>query len=294
MPLVGPVTTLRRDPQAQGGYAVDSATREGDETAAVAATARLAPALRGADIAFKKIDSLLRGHVAAELRACLPFFDHVIAAPAFPFQGRVTRGGRQYIRDAAGWRLVGPEELPVMLHDAETDADLAAIVAAGRRLRGRVLWVGTAGLAGALARGARVPGPALPAPLLALIGSDHPVSRAQIARARGLGIRTADLPAGVSRAEAKRVIARDFARQLTAAPRPGTLFVSGGETLRDACDHLGLSGLIVDGEFEPGVPCSVISGGVWDGQRVVSKSGAFGAEAFLLRLAAAVAQGCEP
>ena len=43
-------------------------------------------------------------------------------------------------------------------------------------------------------------------------------------------------------------------------------------------------GLEVDGEIEPGVPTSVMRGGDWDGQRLVSKSGAFGDTEFLARL----------
>ena len=148
---------------------------------------RLAPLLDGADIAFKKIDSLLRGHVAVELAACMRHFDHCVLAPAFPFQGRITRGGRQLARDGDGWRddrrrsagraaRLRPDRLTV--RDAETDADLDAIVAAGRALPGRVLWCGTGGLAGALAGSRVVACPALPRPFLALIGSDHSVSAA--------------------------------------------------------------------------------------------------------------------
>jgi uncharacterized protein YgbK (DUF1537 family) len=40
----------------------------------------------------------------------------------------------------------------------------------------------------------------------------------------------------------------------------------------------------VDGEVVPGVPTSILRGGDWDGQRVVSKSGAFGDAGFLARL----------
>ena len=35
--------------------------------------------------------------------------------------------------------------------------------------------------------------------------------------------------------------------------------------------------LVVDGQIAPGVPWSHIRGGMWDGVRVISKSGAFGA-----------------
>jgi uncharacterized protein YgbK (DUF1537 family) len=52
--------------------------------------------------------------------------------------------------------------------------------------------------------------------------------------------------------------------------------VSGGETLHSLCDAVGATGLLVQGRLVPGVPCSVMVGGKWDGVAVVSKSGAFG------------------
>ena len=169
--------------------AIDSGTRDMPEAAARVAIERVAPLLVGGAPAFKKIDSLLRGHVALELAACMRWFDHCVLAPAFPFQGRITRGGRQLVRSDAGWRDTGVDlvaalralGVAVEVRDAETDADLDAIVAAGRALGGRVLWCGTGGLAGALAGRRAVPCPALPRPVLALIGSDHAVSRAQVA-----------------------------------------------------------------------------------------------------------------
>lgn len=66
--------------------------------------------------------------------------------------------------------------------------------------------------------------------------------------------------------------------------RPGTLIVSGGETLRALCIALAADRLDVDGEIEPGVPTSVLRGGAFDGQRIVSKSGAFGGDDFLARI----------
>lgn len=72
-----------------GSLAVDAGTREAPREGAVARLRRLAPMLCGADIAFKKIDSLLRGHVAAELAACMAAGDwrHVVLALAFPSRG---------------------------------------------------------------------------------------------------------------------------------------------------------------------------------------------------------------
>ncbi len=323
------VPTFWKPPRVLSGpAAIDTGTRELTAADARAIADRLACLLDDAEPAFKKIDSLLRGHVAMEVAACRRGFDHVIIAPAFPFQGRVTRSGRQLVRDPNGWRHVGPDLLPGLaaegiavtlcqpgeaapagtsLWDAETDADLAAVVAAGRALPGRVLWCGSGGLAGALAGGLLPPVPVLRPPLLALIGSDHPASVAQLSAAwayvhrivRGDAEEAAPIarrlarasaavavvaPPGADRPTVGRHIAAAFAALLTFLDRPGTLFVAGGETLRRVCDSLGAERLDVDGELVPGVPASIVRGGRWGGLRVISKSGAFGDAGLLLGL----------
>ena len=312
VPLTGKLPVLWSAGALAGNAAIDSGTRDLDEAAAAARVARLAPLLAGGDPAFKKIDSLLRGHVAAELAACMTRFEHCILAPAFPFQGRITSGGRQLARDGAGWRDTGVDLLAALhafgvraeLCDAASDADLDAIVAAGRSLPGRVLWCGTGGLAGALAGARHVPCPALPRPFLALIGSDHPVAMAQLSAVtdglhrlaapdgaavaairasleRGAAAVCASLPIGTGRTEASRHIASCFATLLATIGPPGTLIVAGGETLRGLCERLAVTCLEVDGEVVPGVPTARLRGGAWDGQRLVSKSGAFGETGFL-------------
>jgi D-threonate/D-erythronate kinase len=311
VPLVGPVPVMLREGHPPPTAAISSATRECDPSVASAIVSRLAPHLREADIAFKKIDSLLRGNVAAELAACLPHFDHCVLAPAFPFQGRTTRAGRQHLHG----RDVGvdlPSQLrahglDIPLRDAITDTDLDAIVAGHRALPGRILWCGTGGLAGALAGQHAVPCPVLRRPFLALIGSDHEVAKVQLraTQPRLHRIRNADraelaalgrsldtgaaavcmaLPSGMPRAEAAGRIAAGFAAVLAALPPPGTLFIAGGETLHGLCRALAVERLDVDGELVPGVATSVLRGGGRDGQRVVSKSGAFGDTGLLARL----------
>ncbi len=311
VPLVGPVPILLRDVPPPPTAGIDSATRECDPPTAATIVSGLARHLRDADIAFKKIDSLLRGNLAAELAACMPHFEHCVLAPAFPFQGRTTRDGRQRLHG----RDVGidvPSQLrahglDIPFLDAVTDTDLAAIVAEHRARPGRILWCGTGGLAGALAGHRPVPCPALRRPILALVGSDHDVASAQLAATephlhriaagsaaeraaleRSLNAGAAAvcmaLPSDMSRSEAARRIAAAFASVLAALPPPGTLFISGGETLRGLCNSLLIQRLEVDGELMPGVPTSVLRGGAWDGQRVVSKSGAFGDARLLARL----------
>lgn len=197
------------------------------------------------------------------------------------------------------------------LWDVETQADLAAIAQVGRAAAGRTLWCGSGGLALALAgetEPALIDPGALPRPLLGLFGTDHPVTRAQVdacgaaafqipdgdaPQAARVAARLADagvalvslaLPEGTPRPEAARRIAEEFSRLLSALPAPGTLVVSGGETLRALSLSLGAERLDLQGAFETGIPCSILRGGRFDGVHVVSKSGAFGDSLLLRRL----------
>ena len=126
----------------------------------------------GADLAFKKIDSCLRGQPAAEIAATIASgrFRTVVVAPAFPAQGRMTRQGRQLIRDGDGlarhWRRPharigggradGAHGAPepgggVFVCDADQDADLGGNCGDSPGLSPPVLWCGSGGLARALA-----------------------------------------------------------------------------------------------------------------------------------------------
>lgn len=308
--------------------ALDTGTRESPSAEAVAAVEALAPALRGADIAYKKLDSLLRGHALAEVAACfrLGGWTHGVFAPAFPYQGRITRGGRQLARTTDGeWKPVsgdlvaalaelglparpGRSNAPLLpgltVFDAETDADLARIAALGRRAPGPVLWCGSGGLARALAGDAETPASCgLRTPVLGLFGSDQPATARQLAACgdawvkltdggptgaaflrerladRGVALASLNLPPDLDRRTAARRIADEFGRLVRAVPRPGTLIVAGGETLKALCLSLGARCLEAVGQVAPGVPRSVMRGGAWDGLDVVSKSGAFGADA---------------
>ncbi len=290
---------------------------------------RLVAVLQDADVAFKKVDSLLRGHPAAEIAGCVRLFDHCIIAPAFPYRERVTCQGRQMARVGENWRDVGVElqadlrrlgvtvslcrpgdAVPAgtSLWDSESEADLLAVVSAGTTLRGRVLWCGSGGLAGALVSGVALPPPPLPRPVLALIGSDHPTTTAQLSAAwahvhrisrgdpeeaapvaRRLGNASAaavavTLSPGVHRDEARRRIERCFAVLLRQLEAPGSLLVSGGETLRTVCDVLEVKYLELEGEIMPGVSVSLLRGGRWDGVCLIAKSGAAGDAGLLLQI----------
>ncbi|MBS7541663.1 hypothetical protein KHC19_00845 [Ancylobacter oerskovii] len=319
-----------------GGVAFDSGTREAGAAASrrkVAALAGLLPR-DGASLFYAKLDSLLRGQAAADIAGWMEAmaFDRCIVAPAFPHHGRITRGGLQFVRRGAGEqpvatdlagdlrkeglevRLCRPgDAVPdgVSLWDAESDADLARLVAAGRPLGGTTLWCGSGGLALALAgtqAEERLSPAALPRPILGLFGTDHPVTREQIAACgtavlalpdggddaaravadrlarKGAALAFIDMPDAPSRAAAAARIAHAFDRLVQALDPPGTLVVAGGETLRGLCGALGAERLELYGQIETGIPCSILRGGRFDGVHVVSKSGAFGDPQLLRRL----------
>jgi D-threonate/D-erythronate kinase len=306
--------------------AIDTGTRERDKAHSVAIVGRLAPLLRGGSISYKKVDSLLRGPWAAELAACLRlgFWTCCIVAPAFTFQGRCTRNGQQYARAQDGnWSAVGNNllaqlaaegiearpgrfdaELTAGVHvfDAVSDYDLDRVAAIGRRATQHVLWCGSGGLAGALARDSDASAPPhLRRPVLGLFGSDQQTTAGQLAAcdsavvalpdddsldnaahvrrklaSEGVALVKFDLARGLSRREAAERIARMLASLTATLDPPGTLIVAGGETLKALCDALGAHALKVTGRIVPGLPRSTIQGGRWDGLEVISKSGAFG------------------
>lgn len=338
-PVFGPVRVFWDAAKApRGPAAFDTRTREAPPDAAARRLAGLRPFLAPAAgrLSLLKIDSLLRGHAGRELLAVRGDFARIVVAPAFPFQGRATRQGRQSMRAGAGWQVIG-EDIAATLRGAgaevtlctagdaapaglslwnvETDADLDVVVAAGLAGGDRILWVGSAGLAAALARrmtgcmtAQPEPGRLPSLPLLGLIGTDNPAMQGQlaplaayravigedageaVAHARALlgthaaAFLTCALPPGLDRAAAQDTIAARFGAVCAGIARPGALFVSGGETLSALCHALGASGLDVYGQFEPGVPLSRLCGGAWDGLDVISKSGAFGTPDFLCRL----------
>jgi uncharacterized protein YgbK (DUF1537 family) len=300
--------------------AIDSGTREHTRAEAIEIVRGLAPLLRHATIAYKKIDSLMRGAWAGELAACfrLGIWRHCVVAPAFPYQGRRTQGGRQFARMPDGlWNAASgdiPTELRaeglvavqgspadtladgISVFDAETDEDLDRVVAAGRSAPGPVIWCGSGGLARALARGHNVETSSkLKKPVLGVFGSDQPATAAQLSACEmhwtklsghreevrtierrltktGVALVSPDLPAEMSRDAA----ARRIRETLGSLAPPGTLMVAGGETLKHLCTSLGTQSLLVTGQIAPGLPRSLMQGGVWDGVEIVSKSGAFG------------------
>lgn len=131
--------------------------------------------LAGASLAFKKVDSLLRGNTVDEVAHLMHSgaFRHAVFAPAFPAQGRITQAGSAWLSRAGRARqplvagslidafaargLQAVVDLPtqpapgmVWVPDVASDADLQRVIDQARAWP-RCLWCGSAGLAQAWA-----------------------------------------------------------------------------------------------------------------------------------------------
>jgi len=198
--------------------------------------------------------------------------------------------------------------------DAQEEADLVAL-ARGVPDPTAVLWAGSAGLAAALAAvhpGARPPAARTPpgdGPVLVVIGSGHPVAREQVRRlaatAAEVPLELDDLAATARDAAAALAAARSavvhattcsggdavsgripgalarVAARLADAGLVQSLVLSGGETAVHVARALGVRGLALERELEPGVPVSRLIGP--RPLRVVTKAGGFGGPLALVR-----------
>ncbi|MET9950655.1 four-carbon acid sugar kinase family protein [Streptomyces sp. NPDC006339] len=216
---------------------------------------------------------------------------------------------------APGPALPGPAphpfaELPrlveaggIVVCSAATDADLDAVVAAVPRPQ-EVLWVGSPGLADALARRyARRPADALPElPAvrrpLAVVGSAHPASRRQLAalRARSIGRPgpVAALHTPEERADDPGALIRRLAERTRERTRSGLadgLVLTGGETAAAVLGALGGTGIELYDEPEPGIARGTLHGPAAPRLPVLVKAGGFGDDATLVRLHALLAAG---
>ena len=152
----------------------NTASREGD--AVVARERAREAALRllghGVSLIYKKMDSVLRGHPGPELSGVLDAIAithpgaRALVAPAFPAQGRTTVDGVQLVQGVPVASHLGRLEhalAPVFascdIRDAITDDDLRVIARDGVA-GGRLLWVGSAGLASQVVEAFRLSGAA--------------------------------------------------------------------------------------------------------------------------------------
>jgi D-threonate/D-erythronate kinase len=195
---IGPVPVLldRMTAAPEGSYALNLCCRDRDQETAVARTRDSLRCYADADVAFKKIDSLLRGHWAAELAEIVRsgMFRRIVLAPAVPTRGRLTRGGLQMLAQPSGdLVLIANVEAELARHgvssrsanseilvlDAESVTDLETIAKRYANELG-TLWCGAAGLARALAQEPPRAARPLDQPHLVIVGSRHPVTLRQL------------------------------------------------------------------------------------------------------------------
>jgi uncharacterized protein YgbK (DUF1537 family) len=205
--------------------------------------------------------------------------------------------------------------LRLILCDTETEEDLDAIVYAGLHSNLDLVWVGSAGLAHALAKTLNPhpeevtrPPVRIHGAIIFCIGSDHPVTLEQIRNlkqtcnptelfvnsATGYGVCLA-LQKGTDillRVDSKRIHhgQADFPKlcevlHLNIGHSIGALVLSGGDTAAMACNALEAQTIELRSEVLPGMPWGVIRGGAADSLTVITKSGGFGAEDALLQVA---------
>ncbi|HEX3648823.1 MAG TPA: four-carbon acid sugar kinase family protein [Pseudonocardiaceae bacterium] len=213
--------------------AVDLDSRAAPVADAVARTTAAVLASGPGRLLYRKVDSTLRGHVAAEVAATAAALARLgrpgvaVVAPAFPATGRVVRDGVVWVDGRRGVdavallrsaglvvRAVGLAELPrlaelargvdAVVCDSVTDEQLATVAAA---LAGPgVFGVGSGGLARHLpAPAAPLPAPPVVAgPVVTVVGSPAAVAQAAWLRDRLPTVVVSPagpLPAGVTGAD---------------------------------------------------------------------------------------------
>ncbi len=97
---------LKFNPRSEADLIViDADTRSLTKQAAIDKTESIATQLKnsGSQVAFKKVDSIFRGHIVAEVNALQKHFkyDKVLLLPANPARGRKIISGRYFVKDIA-------------------------------------------------------------------------------------------------------------------------------------------------------------------------------------------------
>jgi 4-hydroxythreonine-4-phosphate dehydrogenase len=222
----------------------------------------------------------------------------------------VVRGGQ-----LAGTMAELAKKIDVLVCDAATEDDLAAIARATAVLPREVIWVGSAGLArhvpealGIAGVAETEPAPAFRGSIAVIVGSRAAVAHEQV---RNAGVKTIFVTPEQLRAggapgldlSGDLVIAIEASRESAEDPRLsaalaefivprigeiGALVVTGGETAREVLTRVGITGLRLLREVEPGVPLAVSMGA--RSMPVITKSGSFGNPNTLARCVEALRQ----
>ncbi|MDC9812389.1 four-carbon acid sugar kinase family protein [Rhizobium binxianense] len=266
-------------------------------------------------VIMKKIDSRLKGNVAAESLALADALGlkNILVAPAIPDQERLTyRGcvvGRGVNKPLPIAKLFEGSADNVVVADAEDDTDLDRIVEGHDWLK--TLAVGARGLGAALARwlgevGRPVTEFAATQRTLFAFGSRDPITTAQMNRLEASGAlrMVVDAPMGEIEcgeglalpallrcngdlAADAGLVASRFATGVKTViddTKPDMLMVGGGDTALAVFQALGVRVLTPKGEIEAGVPWFDVTAADGRHFRCAVKSGGFGRPDSLLKL----------
>ncbi len=306
----------------------------------------------GREILFKKIDSTLRGNLGVELATVLEssVVRLAVVAPSFPAQGRTLEAGRLRVNGIAAARgqlpallreqgvervahiprqclVSGARALAARLEeaaqaapavaviDAITQEDLNLIAQVAADYPSKILMVGSAGLASAVARllakrlGRRPPPTHTPDPsgkpglVALLVGSTTSVTTAQVGQfavthrcaifelpstdlwpiRRALRERRHLILRVAFRGELRRCLAR--CRKVFADHDVRGVILSGGHTATLVSEAWEAGGIELEHEIAPGLPWGRIIGGPVEGLPIATKAGSFGDSGALVEIA---------
>lgn len=295
---------------------VSTGSREGDEDTARAQIRRVLKHIPSGPQIIKKVDSRLKGHIAAETEELLSRgFDKIVVAPAIPKLGRIVEGGQ-----LKGAGVISPKSVAdgfgnldceIIVPDTATDDDMEIAVAS---VGPKTLVVGASGMTGAIARLEGNEETPLFAPkserVLIAIGSRDPITLAQVDTlldhhngtefvACPNGQRPEVLPDSSSVLvqltqadvdEDSDVVTKRFSETLANIVedyKPDAVVASGGETAQGMLSTLGIHSLELVGEASIGVPvskCEITGRKV----NILTKSGGFGEPPLLFELLSAM------
>lgn len=290
--------------------AVDSGSRSVSAPEAGARVASLTALLAPRDILYKTVDSTLRGNVIVELEASFRASGRkmLVFAPAFPAAGRTTVGGVQLVdgvpvsetvygrdpvhpaRHSRLSDLVPPSIGSVVILDAATQEELDSRIEAMPEPES-ILWVGSPGMAAALAKrfapaeqACELAAEAV-GDVLVAIGSANPRSHRQadgIGQEPGVTVLRAPLARHDDPSSILRQIAQDAVEQLRGGSF-GAVIATGGDTMEAILDRLAIQAFEILREIEPGFPLGRAA--LDDGRDllIAMKAGGFGDDYTLRR-----------
>ncbi len=285
--------------------------REVSAEEARATMARAVSSLPSDAILFKKVDSRLKGNIAAELDAVI--FRRALVAPAIPAFGRVVKGahvrGFGVNQPISVLAALGGGGDRFLVPDTQTDEDMNEALTQAQA-DGVDLLIGARGLAEALAfsmtgKAEAQPAAVPPGRALLVIGSRDPITLAQVEALRhDVRVGYVGAPNGVlgdacgsqhnvvlvqalpgainaSSEQVSANLAAGVVSEMTMAAR--TWLLSGGATADAVLSRAGISELTLLGECLPGLGVAEAQG-----HCVIAKSGGFGTPDTLVRVVAGI------